>query len=582
MRVRRPGTAGPTCHVFSPPACRPYHWPEVIPRLFFPRALTVALVMVVAATACSSGPVLTQGPRLAKTQALRVLIDDQPQTLDPGQAQYGFETSVLRVIAEPLLKPKDDLSGVVPAAAESYDVSADGMQYVFHLRKDGEWWDGTPVRAQDFIYAWRRLIDPRLAAPTGTFFAGAIYNGDRVSILDPQRDAGKIDAGLNSLGLTAPDDFTLQVRLARPDPAFVWLAAMPAAAPIRQDVVAKNGDKWSLSPDTLVTNGPFRVTFMAADHLTLEPNPHHPGPKPTLTSITFQVVKDGASALDQFRSGAIDVMDVQPTQASAIASDTQLAKDLTRTPALTVYWIAFHVPSARLAKPKVREAIAEAIDRKAFVERVLQGQGQPAQTFIPQGMHAYAPELGQPQKFDAAQAHATLAAAGVSAAQLSGVRLSFDNTSEFSKATAAFIHDQLKANLGVNVAMVPLDPNTLGSRLESGDFDMAGPLGWSADYPDPADWFQIFLTTNSYNYSLYQSSRYDALVNAAATDTNPSRRDGEYTQAQKQLVADSPVAFLAQSVGWFLVQPWVHGATSSSAGDWPGQLSAQQVYITDH
>jgi len=118
MRVRRPGTAGPTCHVFSPPAWRPYHWPEVIPRLFFPRALTVAIVSVVAATACSSGPVLTQGPRLAKTQALRVLIDDQPQTLDPGQAQYGFETSVLRVIAEPLLKPKDDLSGVVPAAAE--------------------------------------------------------------------------------------------------------------------------------------------------------------------------------------------------------------------------------------------------------------------------------------------------------------------------------------------------------------------------------------------------------------------------------------------------------------------------------
>jgi oligopeptide transport system substrate-binding protein len=111
---------------------------------------------------------------------------------------------------------------------------------------------------------------------------------------------------------------------------------------------------------------------------------------------------------------------------------------------------------------------------------------------------------------------------------------------------------------------------------------MAGPLGWSADYPDPADWFQIFLTTNSYNYSLYQSSRYDALVNAAATDTNPSRRDGEYTQAQKQLVADSPVAFLAQSVGWFLVQPWVHGATSSSVGDWPGQLSAQELYITDH
>src|SRR5438270_11260993 len=174
--------------------------------------------------------------------------------------------------------------------------------------------------------------------------------------------------------------------------------------------------------------------------------------------------------------------------------------------------------SPRLSKAKVREAIAQAIDRKAFVEQVLQGQGQPAQTFIPQGMHGYAPDLGQPQKFDAAQARALLAQAAVSPAQLSGVRLSFNSSSDFSKATAAFIRDQLKANLGVNVAMVALDPNTLGSRLDSGDFDIAGPLGWSADYPDQADWFQIFLTSNSFNYSLYDSPRYDALVSAAAVD----------------------------------------------------------------
>jgi oligopeptide transport system substrate-binding protein len=170
----------------------------------------------------------------------------------------------------------------------------------------------------------------------------------------------------------------------------------------------------------------------------------------------------------------------------------------------------------------------------------------------------------------------------VSPAQLSGVRLAYDSASDFSKATAAFVRDQLKANLGVNVALVALDPNTLGSRLESGDFDIAGPLGWSADYPDASDWYQIFLTTNSYNYSLYQSSRYDSLVNAGATDTDAGRRDGEYAQAQKQLVGDSPVAFLAQSVTWYLVQPWVHGAASSAVTDWPGQSSIQSVYITEH
>ncbi len=538
-------------------------------------------VVMVAATACNSA-VLTQGPRLAKSQVLRVLLDDQPQSLDPGQSQYAFESSVLRVVSQPLLAPKADMSGVVPAAAESYTVANGGAQYVFHLRKDGQWWDGTPVKAQDFVYAWRRLIDPRLAAPTATFFAGAVLNGDRVSILDPQRDATKIDAGLQSLGLAATDDYTFTVTLSHPDPSFVWLAAMPASAPVRQDVVAKNGDKWSTSPDTLLTNGPFRITELAADHITAVPNPHFAGAKPTLTTITFVIVKDGATALDRFKSGGIDVMGVQPPQASAVAGDPQLAKQLVRSPALTVYWIAFKVTSPRLGNAKVRQAIAEAIDRKAYVASVLQGQGEPAQTFIPEGMQGYSPDLGQPQKFDAAQARASLAAAGVSPAQLSGVRLSFDSSSDFGKATANFVHDQLKANLGVNIALVGVDANTLGSRLASGDFDMAGPLGWSADYPDPADWFQIFLTTNSYNYSLYQSGRYDALVSAAATDMDAGRRAQEYAQAQKQLEADSPVAFLGQSVNWFLVQPYVHGASATPAGEWPGAFSVQQVYINEH
>ena len=553
----------------------------MLPSLSIRRALAISAVVVVAGSACNSA-VLTQGPRLASNQALRVLLVDQPQTFDPGQVQYPFENSVLGVIAEPLLKPKPDLSGVVPGAAESYDVDSTGTHYTFHLRKDGEWWDGTAVKAQDFVYAWRRLIDPRLAAPTETFFAGAVLNGDKVSILDPQRDAAKIDPGLQSLGLAAPDDNTFQVTLSHPDPAFVWLAAMPAAAPIRQDEVAKNADGWSASPDTLLTNGPFRVTFIGSDHITVVPNAHYAGPKPTLTSITFDIVKDGADALDQVRSGGLDVMDVQPAQAASAGGDPQLAKELVKTPSLTVYWIAFHVESPRLARTQVREAIAESIDRSAFVQQVLQGQGQPAETFIPQGMHGYAPDLGQPQRFDTAQARALLAQAGVSPAQLSGVRLSFDSSSDFSKATAAFVRDQLKANLAVNVAMVPLDPNTLGSRLQSGDFDIAGPLGWSADYPDPADWYPIFLTTNSYNYSLYQSSRYDALVNAAATDTDPSRRDGEYSQAQKQLVNDAPVAFLAQGVSWYLVQPWVHAATTSSVAEWPGQPAPEQIYITEH
>ena len=554
----------------------------MIPGLSLWRAIAAALAIAVLATSCTSAN-LAQGPRLARSQTLRVAIEDQPQSLDPGQVQYGFERAVLRVIAEPLVRPTQDTTGVTAAAAASYDVMNNGTVYVFHLRKDAEYWDGQPVKAQDFVFAWRRLIDPRLASPEATFFAGAIANGDRVAILDPQRDAGTIDGALQSLGLKAVDDSTFQVTLSRPDPAFIWLAAMPAGAPIRQDIVTQHGDKWSNSPDTLVSNGPFKLSKQVAnEQLTVVPNPHYWGPKPTLTSIEFDIINDGAAALAKYQSGDIDVMAVQPAQAGAVAADRSLSKNVVRSPALTVYWITFRVTSPRLSNPRVRQALAQAIDRSGFVNRVFQGQGRPLETFIPQGMRGYAPELAPSQKFDVSQARATLAAAGVSAAQLSGLKFSYDKSVDFAKLTAQYVHDQLKTNLGVDIALDPLDRGTLGAKLENGSFDIAGPLGWNADYPDPADWFQIFTTTNSYNYSLYQNSRYDSLVAVAATDVQASRRDAEYSQAQRLLLSDSPVAFLAQSVSWYLVEPYVKGLMATSVDEWPGELFPDRIYVAGH
>ena len=560
---------------------RSYH--RLILRHFSRRApATAALLLILALGACTSD-VLTQGPRLAADQTLRVAIEDQPQTLDPGQVQYSFEKAVLREISEPLLRPAADTQGVTPAAAASFEVTNNGTVYVFHLRKDAEFSDGQSVKAQDFVYAWRRIMDPRLASPVATFFSDSIANGDKVALLDPQRDAASIDGALQTLGLKAVDDATFQVTLSRPDPAFIWLAAMPAAAPIRQDVVARYGDKWSTSPESMIGNGPFRLAQdVAGQHLTVVPNPHYWGPKPTLKAIEFDVINDGATALARFQSGDVDVMTVEPAQAGTVAGDRSLTKDLVKSPALTVYWIAFHVTSPRLANPRVRQALAQAIDRRAYVSQVFQGQGRVQETFIPQGMRGYAPDLASNQKFDATQARATLSSAGVSAAQLVGLKLSFDKSVDFAKATAQFVHDQLKTNLGIDIALDPLDTNTLGARLGSGSFDMAGPLGWNADYPDPADWFPVFTTTSSYNYSLYQNARYDSLVAVAATDVDGSRRDAEYSQAQRMLVADAPVAFLAQSVSWYLVQPYVKGVTATSVDEWPGELFPDRIYIAGH
>jgi oligopeptide transport system substrate-binding protein len=547
------------------------------------RAAAMALLVLVAGLGCNSpAPPLTQGPRLAKDQTLRVLLSDQPQSLDPGQTQYPYETAVLRAIAEPLLKPTADLQGVQAAAAQSYDVAGNDTVYVFHLRKSAKYWDGTAVKAQDFVYAWQRLIDPRLAALNETFFASTILNGDKVSVLDPQRDATKIDAALATLGLKAIDDYTFQVTLSRPNPAFVSIAAMPAGAPIRQDVVTKNADKWATTPDTLITNGPFHVTEIAADHITVAPNAHYWGTKPALTAINFNVVNDGAAALARYRNGELDEVAVQPAQAASVAADPTLKLDLVKTPALTVFWIAFRLTSPPLDNAKVRQAIAAAINRDAFVAQIFQGQGLPATTFIPMGMRGYSSSLSSAQKFDVAAARAALAASGMTAQQLSGTTFEYDQSSDFGKATANFVRDQLKANLGIDIMLEAVDANRLGTDLGTGNFQIAGPLGWTADYPDPADWYDIFLTTSSNNFSLYQNRQYDNFVRAGRGDMEPGRRDQEYQQAQQMLVGDAPVAFLAQSVNWNLQRPYVRNVTTTPVDEWPGALFPTQIYIAPH
>lgn len=544
------------------------------------RRLVCALLLVVlAATACQQG--VTVGPKLAKDQVLRVQLEDQPASLDPGQTQYTYETAVLRAVSEPLMRPTQDLSGVVPAAAQSYEVNSAGTAYVFHLRTTGKYWDGSAVKAQDFVYAWQRLIDPRLAAPSENLFADAVLNGGHVSLMDPQRDKATIDVALGTLGVKALDDYTFQVQLQQPDPAFLWLAALPAGAPIKKDVVAQNGDKWAASPDTYVTNGPFKVTEMVHnDFIRVERNPNYWGAKPSLAQIRFDIVNDGATALNRYRSGDLDVMTVQPAQAESISGDSKLSRQLVKVPNLTVYWIVFRVNSPPLDNVQLRRALAQAIDRKAFVDQVLAGQGLPASALIPLGMHGYAPSLTT-QRFDVAQARVSLAASGLGAKQIS-ITVSFDQTNDFRKATAKFLHDQWSNNLGINVVLQPLDPNTLGSRKESGQFQVTGPDGWNADYPDQADWYDTFLTTSSLNYSFWQNQQYDNFVSVARTDIQPSRRDQEYLQAQTLLVDEAPVAFLAQTVSWYLVQPYVKGMLTTPLDEWPGATQPTEITIAPH
>ena len=548
------------------------------------RAVAVIAAGGVLIVGCGNGNKSGSG-NLAKEQVLRINIGTEPGTLDPGQQQWVYEAAAGRQYSEALLKPKADLSDTLPAAASSYDVSSDKTVYTFHLRKNA-YPDGTPVRAQDFVFAWQRLMDPRLAAPYADFFNSVVKGGEQLSKLDAKTDTAKIDPAIQALGLKAKDDSTFEVTLAQPAVYFKWIATLWNGAPVRKDIIDKAGEKWAAvaasSIPTLQTNGAYHVTeVVPKDHITMELNPKWTGPKPTITKIIEYPIEEANAAFLKYQNGELDITGVPLAQTDAVKADPKLLQQVDKVPALLVYWVHFNNQKPPFDNPKVRLAFAQAIDKKDFVDNVLKGRGIPAQSFMPKGEAGYRPELGKPQDFNAATAKATLASAGVSADAFKNVSFLASNTAT-GKQIADYLVNAFKVNLGITIQEELIDRKATSKRFRAGDYFLGGPGGWQADYPDEGDWFDIFRTTDGNNFEKQKNSQYDTLVKAADQESDQAKRDAGYKQAEQILIEQAVVAFLYQSTDWYLVKPWVKGYQDNSIEEWPGSFYSNTISIEQH
>jgi len=524
----------------------------------------VLAVLLVAAACSTSAPasLRTQSQSLAADQTLRVRLPEGPRSLDPALVQDERELAVVRQFSEPLLKATADQRGVQPAAAESYTVSADGLTYTFRLRSNGRYADGQPVRAPDFVFAWQRLIDPRTAAPHADFFARIVRGGEEANALDPRHDADRIDPALAALGLQAPDDLTFAVTLPTPLASARWIAAMPEGGPLRPEMLKAPGTNG---------NGPFRVSETAKDHVTLAPNNSYWGGRPTLSVLNFTFGSD-AAAVSKYRAGELDIVVNPPDPVSG---------DLVKVPELTTFWIDFNVERAPFQDGRVRQALALAIDREALVNDVFQGRAEVATTLIPRGMAGYHPEDGKPQETNPSAAKQVLDATGVSKESLAGLPMIVHDR-PLDRAIAEAVTAQWGKALGVSVSIEPLNPVDYGRRLRSGNFALAGPTGWTADYPDPQDFFDLFRANDGNNGARWRSARYDSLVRIADIEQDESRRDALYNQAHQLLTSDAPAAFLVQRWDWSLQRAYVKGAPILPQDEWPGATYSNLLYVAAH
>jgi oligopeptide transport system substrate-binding protein len=556
------------------------------------RAITLTTAGLFAVAAC--GPSNPVGVTLAPNQELRINIGTEPSSLDPGQTQWDYEAAVTRQLFEAPLKATKDFKAVTGNAADSYSVDSTGTVYTFKLHPGAKWSDGKPVTAADFVYGWQRLLDPRTAAPYGSFYT-QIKNGAKVNSMDP-KDPG-IDAALQTLGLKAVDDNTFQVTLEGAAGYFKWVATLWTGAPVRKDIVQKagkdsaGGDKWgAVAPSAVTTavgNGQWKVSeVVAKDHITLVQNTNYVGnsPKPTLTKITMKEIDDEAVAFAQYKSGELDIAGVPIANTQAVKDDPILFKELLQDAELTVFYVDMNVKKAPFDKLQVRQAFAQAIDRDSYVKDVLKGRGYSTTTFIPKGMRDFNPSLGTSQLFDPTKAKASLQASGLTADQLTSmnIKYSYNSNSPTSKTIAQFIQDQIKKNLGVTLILDGTDGKSSSKRLHTGNYQIGGPSGWGADYPDEQDWFDIFMTGSGNQFSSWSNASYDKAVTDGDAATDQAKRDTLYNQAGKILVDDAPVVFLNQRARWTLIKPYVKNLTVVPNDDFRGDFYTYTIQIAQH
>jgi oligopeptide transport system substrate-binding protein len=563
------------------------------------RSIGLGMCALVMALACGNngGGGTSSEAAPADQQVLRINDGTEPNSLDPTQQTYTYEAAVGRQTFQSLLLPKADLSDVQPGAAKSYDVSSDGLTYTFHLRPEAKWSDGKPVTAQDWVYGWRHLLNPALAAGyVDPFFDQTIAGGDGYADVDV-KSASAIDTYLNGLGLSAPDDHTFVVKLREAAGYFKWIATLWVGVPLRKDIVEQaaggafpstdtaKAEAWTNDPKTVVGNGMFKISEQVAkDHITLVPSPQYWGGAPKLQKIIYYFITDANTAFAKYRTGDLDVLNVPIANVDVVRQDPKLSKQAQLYKKLTTFWFSYNAQKAPLDNEKVRMALSKSIDRDKMTKDVLKGTDTPIQSFIPKGMPGY--NAGNDaQKFDPAAAKKLLADSGVSAAQLSQLKL-LTRDSTGSKTLNEYMSAQWKDNLGVDIQLEVIDSKTVTSRIRKGQFDIYGADGWGADYPDQQDWFDIFSSNacHSLNWGCVKLPGYDDKVKQADASRNESDRSKLYGELQDQLINTATVGFMYQQAEYNMIEPYVKGLQITSIDDQyiPGDLFWHDVFIAKH
>ncbi|WP_010139334.1 peptide ABC transporter substrate-binding protein [Oceanicola sp. S124] len=525
----------------------------------------LAIAALLSGTALSGVQAATHpvtGQELAADQTFTYRLLDDVSSFDPQIVEDVDGANVVRDLFEGLMN-QDEEGNLVPGVATGYELSDDKMTYTFTLRDTAVWSNGDPVVAGDFVYAWRRAADPATASPYQWFIdlmslenASAVIAGDMTP---------------DQLGVSAPDDHTLVVKLTTPLPYFPQMTTHSTTFPAPQKVIEEFGSEWT-KPENLVSNGAYTLTeYMPGERIVRERNATYWDNENTILDKTVGlIINDENIALTRYLAGELDLTDVPAGQYPRLKEEHP--DEAISFPRLCNYYYTFNLSDSgpeAFKNPMVREALSLAVDRKVIVENVMAG-GQPeAYSFTPEAVAGFTPPssamVDMTQAERDAKAKELLAEAGYGADN----PLSFEmvyNTSEAHEKIAVVLSQMWKQKLGVQATLANMEWKVFLEERGNQNFDMARGA-WCGDYNEASTFLDLITTPSGYNDGKFSNAEYDQLIADAKTaeDTTPL-----YTRAEEIIAAETPVIPIYHYAGVYMMD--------SDVGNWPVDNVEQNWY----
>jgi len=518
--------------------------------------MLLCLASLVCITACGSGE-----SNVAKGNREQVLYwgnGTEPQELDPHIVTGVPENHIITALLEGLVLKDPSTLESIPGVAERWDISADGKEYVFHLRANARWSNGDAVTADDFAWSWWRALQPEL----GNQYAYMYY---------PIRNAEAYATGrlkdFSQVGIEVVDAHTLKVTLTHPTPYFLQLLDHYSLFPVHRPTIekfgapAERGTRWTRAGH-FVGNGPFQLTQWDLNKVVVvTKNPHYwDAGNVRLAAIRFYPTENVSTEERMFRAGQLHVTGAMPTDKVPLykAEAPQL---LRLSPYLGTYFYRINIRVAQLRDKRVRQALAYAVDRESLVNNLLKGGQLPAYTFTPPNTLGYTAQ--SPLRYDPDKARALLAAAGYPDGKGFPATEILYNTSEGHQKLAVALQQMWKTVLNIDITLNNQDWKVYLDSEAAGRFEISR-AGWIGDYVDPNTFLDLWVTGGGNNRTGWSNAEYDRLVlrDAPAAATREQRYD-YFRRAEAILLDELPMIPLYTYTSAHLVQTSVKGLSGN-------------------